>query len=394
MKSKWIETTVGEIADAIQYGYTESSTIQNIGPKFLRITDIQNGKVDWQTVPYCQCDELDKYKLEEGDILFARTGATTGKSFLVKDCPKTVFASYLIRVRLKREILPNYVYQFFQTPVYWNQIKQFTTGSTQGGFNASKLAEIKIPLPPLSIQQQIAAILEKADAAREKRRQANRLTEQFLQSAFLEMFGDPATNPKGWPVEKLSEVAEIKMGQSPDGDSYNDAGLGFPLLNGPAEFGIKFPKEKQWTTKPTKFSNNGDILFCVRGATAGRMNWADKQYCIGRGLAAISSNGKCSNAYLYYLLELNYDYFQSIGQGSTFINISREVLSNLAIPIPEGALQQKFSTIFEKVESLRAKQRQSEQELEHLFHSLMQRAFRGELGGNRFKLKRRRNNKQ
>jgi type I restriction enzyme S subunit len=215
MRREWIKTTVGEIADSIQYGYTASATTQRVGPQFLRITDIQNGKVDWQTVPYCQCDDLDKYKLQEGDILFARTGATTGKSFLVKNCPETVFASYLIRVRLKREVLPNYVYQFFQTPTYWNQIKQFTTGSTQGGFNASKLAEIKIPLPSLPIQKQIAAILEKADAAREKRQQANQLTEQFLQSAFLEMFGDPATNPKRWEKNQLSDLAcEIHPGST------------------------------------------------------------------------------------------------------------------------------------------------------------------------------------
>lgn len=285
-------------------------------------------------------------------------------------------------LRISSRIIPEWVYYFLRQ----EKIRRFAALNMTGTAGQQRVPKsifekLRIPLPPISAQKQIAAILEKADAAREKRRQANQLTEQFLQSAFLEMFGDPATNPKGWEVGKLSEVAEIKMGQSPDGDSYNDTGLGVPLLNGPAEFGIKFPKEKQWTIKPTKFSNNGDILFCVRGATAGRMNWADKQYCIGRGLAAISSSGKCSNAYLYYLLELKYDHFQSIGQGSTFINISREVLSNLAIPIPEGTLQQKFSTLFEKVESLRAKQRQSEQELEHLFHSLMQRAFRGELVG-------------
>jgi len=309
-------------------------------------------------------------------VLVALYGATVGRTGILEIDAAT---NQAVAGIIPDPSIASFKYVFYFLRFYSPNLLAARVGGAQPNISQTILKDIQVSTPALSAQKQIAAILEKADAAREKRRQANQLTEQFLQSAFLEMFGDPATNPKGWEVEKLSEVAEIKMGQSPDGDSYNDAGLGVPLLNGPAEFGMKFPKEKQWTTKPNKFSNTGDILFCVRGATAGRMNWADKQYCIGRGLAAISSNGKCSNAYLYYLLELKYDYFQSIGQGSTFINISREVLSNLPIPIPDETLQQKFSALFEKVESLRAKQRQSEQALEHLFHSLMQRAFRGEL---------------
>ncbi|MCI0694008.1 restriction endonuclease subunit S [candidate division KSB1 bacterium] len=390
MKREWIETNVGEIADAIQYGYTASATTQKVGPQFLRITDIQNGKVDWQAVPYCQCDELDKYKLQEGDILFARTGATTGKSFLVKDCPETVFASYLIRVRLKKEILPNYVYQFFQTPAYWNQIKQFTTGSTQGGFNASKLAEIKIPLPPFSIQQQIAAILEKADAAREKRRQANQLTEQFLQSAFLEMFGDPAMNPKGW--EKMT--MEVVCSKVADGTHFSpplrESGVPYITAKHLKPHGLNFFKS------PTFISQEhhqeiykrcdpvyGDVLYIKDGATTGitavnRYSFEfsmlsslallkpKKDLITGEYLAAYLNNENIKNSILRHMA------------GAAIRRLTVEKIKRLPILAPPIALQQKFSALVEKVESLRAKQRQSEQELEHLFNSLMQRAFRGE----------------
>jgi type I restriction enzyme S subunit len=193
------------------------------------------------------------------------------------------------------------------------------------------------------------------------------------------MFGDPVTNPKAWKIEKLTDIATIVMGQSPEGDKYNNDGVGTPLLNGPTEFGLRHPKEKQWTTQPTKLCKAGDILFCVRGATAGRMNWAGKDYCIGRGLAAIRSEG--SNEFVYAFLQFNYQHFQSIGQGSTFINISKETISNLSIPFPPVGLRRKFTALVAKVELLRAKQRESEKELDNLFNGLMQKAFRGELVG-------------
>lgn len=83
---------------------------------------------------------------------------------------------------------------------------------------------------------------------------------------------------------KLKEVAVINMGQSPAGDTYNMLAMGTPLLNGPTEFGLSHPTISVWTTAPAKTCRKGDLLFCVRGSTTGRMNWADREYCIGRGI--------------------------------------------------------------------------------------------------------------
>jgi type I restriction enzyme S subunit len=100
MRERWIERQVKDICYHPQYGYTESATYEEVGPRFLRITDIQNGHVAWENVPFCNCPNPDKYLLQKNDILFTRTGATTGKSFLIEECPRAVFASYLIRLRL------------------------------------------------------------------------------------------------------------------------------------------------------------------------------------------------------------------------------------------------------------------------------------------------------
>jgi type I restriction enzyme, S subunit len=151
----WVEHRLGDLS-RITYGYTESASPEKIGPHFLRITDIQNNRVDWPTVPYCPIDacDLPKYKLADGDIVFARTGATTGKSYLVTNPPEAIFASYLIRVQLSnKELLPNFVNLFFQTHSYWDTIRAGVSGSAQGGFNATKLGELVIPFPRSSKEQ-------------------------------------------------------------------------------------------------------------------------------------------------------------------------------------------------------------------------------------------------
>lgn len=158
--------TLGTLS-TINYGYTAKASHEGGSYKFLRITDIQENNVDWDTVPFCEVEEkkLEKVLLYDGDIVFARTGATTGKSFLVETPKDAVFASYLIRVSVDREKLsPRYVMHYFQSASYWKQVEEGISGAAQGGFNATKLAELKIPVIAKEIQQ---ALITKLDDALE-----------------------------------------------------------------------------------------------------------------------------------------------------------------------------------------------------------------------------------
>lgn len=168
MKSRlppdWAISPLGDLATAIQYGYTEKAQQEQVGPRFLRITDIQNDSVDWNEVPFCVIDEKnkEKYRLQQGDLVFARTGATVGKSFLITgSIPESVFASYLIRVRLRADIEPKYVSYFFRSNDYWRQISESQAGIGQPNVNGKKLAQIQIPLAPLDQQKRIVAEIEK-----------------------------------------------------------------------------------------------------------------------------------------------------------------------------------------------------------------------------------------
>jgi type I restriction enzyme S subunit len=189
----WQVSKIAEISQKPQYGYTESAHEEPVGPRFLRITDIQEGEVDWETVPFCPCteQELENYKLKPGDIVFARSGATTGKTFLVGDCPEAVFASYLIRLQIRDGVLPEYVYAFFQSPYYWQQIQP--RGAAQPNVNATVLSDLKVPTPlAIEDQRRIVRFLKKVWAQENALRRAretaggelDRLEQSILARAF------------------------------------------------------------------------------------------------------------------------------------------------------------------------------------------------------------------
>ena len=176
LPSNWVWTRLGDITEKNQYGYTAKA--ENNGEiKYLRITDIQDNKVIWKNVPYCNIDkkDLEKFKLKENDIVVTRTGATTGKSFLIEtiNCD-AVFASYLIRVRAVKG-LPKYLWSYMKTNLYWHQITEFSSGIAQPGVNAQKLENLLFPLPPLEEQKRI---VEKLDSLFEKIQKIKEIIEE------------------------------------------------------------------------------------------------------------------------------------------------------------------------------------------------------------------------
>lgn len=168
-----------------QYGYTEKAHWEKVGPKFLRITDIQDNKVDWDEVPWCPIDEagMKQYAVQIGDIMIARTGATTGKSYLICDDVEAVFASFLIRLKVVDKNLDyNYLYGYMQSEDYWRQITDFSSGIAQPGVNANKLKQIKFKCPSLPEQHEIVRLIDDLLA---RERAAQQAAEQALASIDL-----------------------------------------------------------------------------------------------------------------------------------------------------------------------------------------------------------------
>lgn len=157
----WCWVRWGDLSQSIQYGYNAPAQ-ENGRIKMVRISDIQNGKVLWDTVPYCEIseDEIPTYLLGINDILFARTGGTVGKSYLVKEVPEdAIYAGYLIRTRYSALLCPEYLKYFMESQLYWEQLRNGTIATAQPNCNGKTLSRMILPLPPLAEQKRIVARL-------------------------------------------------------------------------------------------------------------------------------------------------------------------------------------------------------------------------------------------
>ena len=225
MPEGWEWTRLGNLSSLIQYGLSNSAEAQGTH-RLLRITDIQDGKVNWKDVPFTTVENAENYLLRKDDIVFARTGATVGKSFLVTELPfESVYASYLIRIRLFDCISPSYLYQFFNSYCYWEQITDKSVGVGQPNCNGTSLKELFIPLPPLHEQKRIVpaanALLKYASVIESERASLQEII-NLAKSKILDLAirgklvpPDPNDEPASVLLERIREEKEelIKQGK-------------------------------------------------------------------------------------------------------------------------------------------------------------------------------------
>ena len=160
----------GSIAESIQYGYNAPAK-QEGRIRMVRISDIHENTVAWSSVPFCDIEDSDipTYLLQPNDILFARTGGTVGKSFLVSEVPcESIYAGYLIRTRYSSLLCPQYLKFFMESPLYWQQLKSGTTATAQPNCNGQTLAKMLLPLPPANEQLRIVENLVRTFAIIDK----------------------------------------------------------------------------------------------------------------------------------------------------------------------------------------------------------------------------------
>lgn len=322
-----------------------------------------------QKVTYENRPSRANQEVEIWDVIFAKMQGTQKTLMIYENEKGCIYSSWFFVLRPTNQILSWYLFHFLNSKSFLEQKDRNCTWATQKALTLEWLQKIQIPLPPLPTQKQIIQKIDKLNSLIELRKQSIEKTEKLTKSIFIEMFWELNNNSKLW------NLATIIMWQSPLWDSYNTNWIWSPLLNWPTEFWEINPIEKQYTTKPKKFSNIGDILFCVRWATAWRLNISDKIYCIWRWLASIRWN-KINNEFIYFILKSKYDYFQSIWQWSTFINISKDNLYDLIIPYPTISLQNKFASIVQKNEEIIKKQKLALKKLEDLYSACMQESFK------------------
>ena len=274
----WAWVRLGNLSAAIQYGLSNSAEPQGTH-RLLRITDIQDGKVDWNAVPFTTVNDPEAYLLKTGDIVFARTGATVGKSFLITETPyPSVYASYLIRIRLLGSLSPEYIYQFFDSACYWSQITDKSVGVGQPNCNGTSLKELFIPLPPISEQlrivptaQALLAYVAKIDAEKKSLLSIIMATKSKILGLAIRgqlVPQDPADEPASVLLERIRAEKEelIKQGKikrdkkesfifrGEDNSYYEKVDMEVRCIN--SEIPFDLPETWCWCRLGTLFAHN------------------------------------------------------------------------------------------------------------------------------------------
>ena len=375
----WVWTTIAEISSSINYGVSESAKVTG-KYRLLRITDIQDGKVSWESVPFTDYpeDKAKAFELSDGDILFARTGATVGKSYLVEAAPNNaIFASYLIRVQYSHSVIPQYIKFFFESGYYWEQISSNSVGVGQPNVNGTSLGKLRIPLPPAAEQKRISKEAHRWMGVIDRLEfEAQHLSEDIgaFKSKILDLAihgklvsqdssDEPAINllrrinpgfqpshnlhyegvvPAGWQLCQLSDLFKITMGQSPNGSSLNHKS-GIEFHQGKICFTEKYLTESGiFTSCPTKCAEPNSLLCCVR-APVGVFNITTRRICIGRGLCSLSPlDLDVDIEYWFYALCSLTEYYEGKATGSTFKAISGDIIRNTVIAVPPKMEQKRI----------------------------------------------------
>lgn len=254
----------------------------------------------------------------------------------------------VLNFKAKENISKDYLYYVLSDDNFFDYCMTTSKGTKMPRGDKVAIMQYKVNLPPLPTQQKIAQILSSLDDKIELNNKINANLEQQAQALFKSWFVDfepfGGEMPSGWKVGKLSEIAEITMGQSPDGKSYNVDGNGTVFYQGRAEFGIRFPTRRLFTTDPRRMAKKFDTLMSVR-APVGDTNIANEDCCIGRGLAAIHSNDEHQSFVHYSVLSTSKQLEVFNCEGTVFGSINKDGLNNLEVVIPSKNDMDKFEKI-------------------------------------------------
>lgn len=251
----------------------------------------------------------------------------------------------IFRVKDERIILPEYLEMWFMRSEFDREASFIAVGGVRGSMPWEDFAKLTLPVPSIEEQKEIVSSYRTIINRIALKKRINDNLAATLQALYKEFFTAKSNDnlPEGWKIAPFSEVATVIMGQSPESDDCNNDEVGDPLLNGPTEFGFYSPTPVQWTTNGKKYCADGDLLFCVRGSTTGRMNWANQSYAIGRGLAAIRHKKDVGlNWFVKAMIDHSLQEILAAATGSTFPNVGKDLLNGFLVTIPDDQTLRMF----------------------------------------------------
>ena len=340
-----MNASIVRLADLLRrpprYGINAAAVPRALGlPTYIRITDIDD---EGRFTPSPKVAVNDRrsmsYALRPGDLVFARTGASVGKSYLYDSSDgELVYAGFLINVTPDASRLnPKYLSLFAHSKAYWDWVARMSARSGQPGINGREYGQLPIPLPDIQTQTRIAEVVGDLDeliVSLERlitKKQA--IKEGMMQGLLTGRTRLPAFDGE-WNDVSLGSIATVTMGQSPPGATYNSDGHGTSLVQGNADIRDRVTFDRVWTTAPTKLCKRGDVILTVR-APVGYTAIASRASCLGRGVCALST--KSDNRFLFHALVYVEPSWALYEQGSTFTAVNSNEVRSFTLRWPADA---------------------------------------------------------
>lgn len=335
---------------------------------------------------------LKKGRIKPNDILIVKDGATTGKvSFVNERFPYADAAinEHLFRVEIdKKKADPSFVFRFLNCGLGHHQILRDFRGATVGGISRGFVEKVEISYPSIGEQKRYAAILDKADAIRRKRRQAIQLADEFLLSVFLDMFGDPKINPKNWKKKKINQLGKVVTGNTPSRKVFENYGcyiewIKSDNINTPyhmltkAEEGLSETGIQIGRTVPA----NSTLVTCIAGTPEciGNAALTDRLVAFNQQINAIVPFDNVDPYFLYVLVVISKKIIQRASTNSMKGMVSKGIFQGIELISPPYNLQKNFGGYFYAYLNYLGKQELYLIESDNLFNSFCQKAFRGDL---------------
>lgn len=396
-------------------------------------------------MPYCKIDSKDvqKYLLKENDLVFARTGATVGKSFIIQgNFPASVFASYLIRVRCLQPDSANYLAYYFRSHDYWQQITDFSAGIGQPNVNGSKLKELNIPLPPFAEQMRIVRkldeLLAQVNTLKTRVDAIPTLVKSFRQSVLAAAVSGKLTAdwrelnphlcaisidevkkawtdvyrlhgrkfkeidflpdelgyplPNSWVEAKAGTVFDVYVGATPSRGNSKFWGGTIPWVSSSEVAFCRIKETKEsitdagYKSASTNMHPAGTVMLAMigQGKTRGQPAILDVEACHNQNTAAFRVHQNyCISEYLYYFLYERYEETRRVGSGNNQQALNKKTVQSLPFALPPIAEQteivRRVEQLFAFADNLESKVASAKNRIDLLTQSILAKAFRGEL---------------
>lgn len=370
---------------------------------YLRITDINDdGSLNFSDLKSVDAEDAEKYILKENDIVFARTGNSTGRSYFYEKQHGTfVYAGFLIKFSLDpQKVNPRILKYYTHSKPYFDWVNSFDTGATRGNINAKTYGDLELELPSRKVQDEIVSILSSLDRKIELNNKINADLEEMAQAIFKNWFVDfePFKNgkfvdselgmiPEGWKVGRLDEIADVVGGSTPSKakpEYYTQKGIAWltpkDLSNHPAVYTSRGEidiTEEGYNSTSTKLMPKGTILFTSR-APIGYISIAQNDICTNQGFKSLVPK-KAGTCFLYCFLKYVTPEIENKSTGSTFKEASGSLMKSLQVLMPEQKVFEDFETIvsplFARIEFLE----KESSRLSLLRDTLLPRLMSGEL---------------